>query len=1177
MKTKHKNIFKSLLALTLAFIMLLGAAPLSALAGVDFASPFAPKAEATGKEYKVGDIVSFGSYPQSRVTDSATVSALDNISKNWVSYGYYSGDGPDGSMKQGDWMKYADITYSGAKYRAVIFTQYRPYYTGGTSSSDNTHQDDNGYTPNNTYYFKYEPLKWRLLDPATGLVLCENIIDSQAYSNTIYQYGTDPYGNTAYWNDAEHTHYANDYATSSIRKWLNDDFYNTAFSASQKANILTSELDNRAYSTSYSKFDSETTYDKVFLLSWSEMQNTAYGFPANTDSSSARRAKGTDYAKCQGLGISLSNECSYRCLRSAGSYSYYTCGVYSDGDLSSYWDVGYTYIGVRPALKISNLASGIFESDSVLSLNRSEMTVSNNVCPNLRAILAENSGYKKDELVWSSSNPNVAVVDKVSGVVNPVCMGNTVITVSTPDKKHSASCNLVVQSAFCLTSPDSSVTSLHCGESAKYVIYLYDSNGNQLPIGSSTYKISGTATYDVISKKVNEKSIELELKAKNSGQIKISLNSEEPDTYNEFRINVYPDSLDYLADSVPVSDEFMETNFNRSDMTVEGFRYVYDESKDNYQVSMTVYNSSGASAALVVHKANGDIYNSKIITKHTNFPTDWGSFLGILGKGYCQGLTGDLYTYRSYLSSTKTEVSVEVPVDGYITLSNDVMSCKMAMAYNVVGICTEAFLYALKESKAVDDVSEEQSDEIAKDVTDAILKSIPDKDEFLKDIMEKFGTGISDKLTPQIVCGNAEFAYEAVERMCSEAGKVFSDVFADAVWSVLKSNVKSAVKNIAMTELIKSGVVDSTLPDDLKKAEVFFKMGAAGNFCNQIIYSTILNAFSGVTTIQFKRDGKDGFVAKDKLKVISDVIDEDTVLSHYVICDMNKKALVKSELEKEFKLSKDSVVEIHEIALMKDGEKIGTEMQATVEIEIPAGMLPSSVKIYRRESNGKYTDMKAYPIGNGKMRFVTTHFSEYVIAGVPETLNITVEAPEKSIPVGGSYQLVAAAEPDGALLPDLVWTSSDPSVATVDENGLVTALSEGVTTVSVTDAESNFYTEVQIGVVQVIDFGDGPTIKVGEKLIYTPVIQEDYVDYRYTWSSSDTSVVTVDPDLGELTGVKKGSATVTMNLVDENGNVVASNSFVVNVKSESIFKKILNVILAPFRAIINLFKKLFGK
>lgn len=49
MKTKRKNIFKSLLALTLALIMVLGVAPISELAGVDFASLFAPKAEAEGK------------------------------------------------------------------------------------------------------------------------------------------------------------------------------------------------------------------------------------------------------------------------------------------------------------------------------------------------------------------------------------------------------------------------------------------------------------------------------------------------------------------------------------------------------------------------------------------------------------------------------------------------------------------------------------------------------------------------------------------------------------------------------------------------------------------------------------------------------------------------------------------------------------------------------------------------------------------------------------------------------------------------------------------------------------------------------------------------------------------------------------------------------------------------
>lgn len=361
MKTKRKNIFKSLLALTLALIMVLGVAPINELAGVDWASLFAPKVEAAEKTYKVGDIIEFGSYPQSKVTDSSLVSALDSVSKNWVSYGYYSGDGSYGSMKPGNWMEYADFTYNGTKYRAVTFSQYRPWYTSYKPSFDCTYQDNNGYTPNDIYYFKYEPLKWRVLDPSTGLVLCESIIDSQAYSNTIYSYGNDPYYNqSAYWNDAEHTHYANDYATSSIRAWLNDDFYNTAFSSSQKASILTSELENKAYSISYSEYDSASTIDKVFLLSYSEAQNTSYGFTNNTYSTDIRGSMGTDYAKAQGLWIAH-NKCSNWRLRSASNGSNGDRFVNDTGriDVTNY--VNDTCVGIRPAIKISNLAFGTFE------------------------------------------------------------------------------------------------------------------------------------------------------------------------------------------------------------------------------------------------------------------------------------------------------------------------------------------------------------------------------------------------------------------------------------------------------------------------------------------------------------------------------------------------------------------------------------------------------------------------------------------------------------------------------------------------------------------------------------------------------------------------------------------------------------------------------------------------
>ncbi len=371
---KSRKIAKSILSLTLALIMVLGVAPLSQLAGVDWAGLFAPKAEALQiTSYKTGDIIEFGWYPQSKVTDSSLISALtaaagDN--KSWTSYGYYSGTGSwsDSQMTASDYMRYKDVVYGLNKYRGVVFDSYRPYGTGYTSSPSYTYQDDNGYSTGTVYWFKYEPIEWRVLDPNTGMVMSETILDSQAYNNYILSSGTDEYGYTAYWGDASKTYYANNYAESSIRKWLNNDFYNTAFSAEQKNSISTTHLDNSAYSSSYSAYDSEDTYDKIYLLSYNDAKNSSYGFSSNAgDYDTARRAQGSDYAKCQGLRVSTSSSYSgnsYWRLRSAGSKCSHTCIVSYDGNAYNYDfdNASGSDLGVRPAFNF-NLKSGIFQSD----------------------------------------------------------------------------------------------------------------------------------------------------------------------------------------------------------------------------------------------------------------------------------------------------------------------------------------------------------------------------------------------------------------------------------------------------------------------------------------------------------------------------------------------------------------------------------------------------------------------------------------------------------------------------------------------------------------------------------------------------------------------------------------------------------------------------------------------
>ena len=321
---------------------------------------------AEAADYQVGDIIQFGSYPQSEVKDESLIADLNALAPEWdewTSYGYYSGNGQIGSMVSGDWMRYTDIIYSGTKYRGVKFTKYRPYVVYETSFSD---QDDNGYSTDTTYWFKFESIDWRILEPGSGFILCETIIDSQPYSNTFYMdfNGDYPY---CFFNDSPYKNYASDYETSSIRQWLNYNFYNIAFSESEKEKISTTELNNDGYYTSvgitnYEKLDGNKTEDKIFLLSYNEVTNNAYGFSSNSSEYDiARGAKSSEYAKCQGL-VQFSLEPPYFgntnwMLRTPGIDSAAICVVDAEANVERSGGVEYTTrYGIRPALKFIDIA-----------------------------------------------------------------------------------------------------------------------------------------------------------------------------------------------------------------------------------------------------------------------------------------------------------------------------------------------------------------------------------------------------------------------------------------------------------------------------------------------------------------------------------------------------------------------------------------------------------------------------------------------------------------------------------------------------------------------------------------------------------------------------------------------------------------------------------------------------
>ncbi len=327
MKIKNRRIVRHALCIMLAVLMLLAAAPLTVSAE-------------EANTYKTGDIVEFGSYPQSEVTDEELKDALTaaaGSTDGWTSYDYYI------KGVQDDFMKYTDVEYDGENYRGVYFTKYRPRFTDDIGSDYNSYQDDNGYVTSTVYWFKFEPLEWQVLsyDSATdeAVVLSKSVIDSQQYYNNSDNRTIDGV-----------TVYSNNYENSDIRTWLNDTFYNTAFGTSEKNAIVATTLDNSAIGSTY---DSNSTTDNVWLLSYSEVQDTAYGFATGEGTAETRSALRTAYAACQGLNDIYTNAYSSWRLRSAGDYFNSACIVSMYGSIV----YDYTYVnattGVRPALTLS--------------------------------------------------------------------------------------------------------------------------------------------------------------------------------------------------------------------------------------------------------------------------------------------------------------------------------------------------------------------------------------------------------------------------------------------------------------------------------------------------------------------------------------------------------------------------------------------------------------------------------------------------------------------------------------------------------------------------------------------------------------------------------------------------------------------------------------------------------
>ena len=129
------------------------------------------------------------------------------------------------------------------------------------------------------------------------------------------------------------------------------------------------------------------------------------------------------------------------------------------------------------------------------------------------------------------------------------------------------------------------------------------------------------------------------------------------------------------------------------------------------------------------------------------------------------------------------------------------------------------------------------------------------------------------------------------------------------------------------------------------------------------------------------------------------------------------------------------------------------------------------------------------------------------------------------------------------------WRSDNTEVATVDENGVVTAVGKGTANiiVEVSNHEATIPVNVKASVGSVsfdpdlkevvLDTKVDTTEELKDYLVFTP---EDPDYTNMTWTSSDPEVATVDPDTGLVTAVGNGNATITVNVDGKTATIPVS-------------------------------------
>lgn len=181
--------------------------------------------------------------------------------------------------------------------------------------------------------------------------------------------------------------------------------------------------------------------------------------------------------------------------------------------------------------------------------------------------------------------------------------------------------------------------------------------------------------------------------------------------------------------------------------------------------------------------------------------------------------------------------------------------------------------------------------------------------------------------------------------------------------------------------------------------------------------------------------------------------------------------------------------------------------------------------------------------------------------------NIVLDRANDTVQLGDKVTLAATLYPQDATYKDIVWSSSNDSVATVDRSGVVKAVGKGTAKITVSsvkqpEIKAEYEITVRVDVVKITLNKDTLTLQPGDaETLYATIYPENATNKNFHWTSSNPNVADVEAS-GRVVAFLEGTVTITA--VTSDGKYSAACT--IYVKKPATFKK-------PARVVIKSLKK----